>query len=254
VSRVLGEALSGPGLETRYQPVVRMDDARVTGLEALARLTLPGQAVMAPDVFVPLIEGAGLIAEFTDAMAARAMSDLVAIGAAADGVQVLVNYPLDVLLVPDALARLEARRRAAGIAAGRLVIELTERHVVDDLPALRRAMESVLAGGYSLALDDIVPGLPGLHDLIGLPFAVLKLDRSVVHGAREPGAARDFVVFLATHAGNRGQTLIAEGIEDEATWNLMRELGANLAQGFLISHPMSSGEVPAWLASRPAAA
>lgn len=246
----LRAAMANGALETRYQPVVRLRDNVPTGLEALARLALPGQELLVPDLFVPLVEEAGLIAEFTDAITGRALADLAEFGPTAADITLLVNYPLDVLLVPEALARLVERRNAAGIAAERLMVELTERHPVTDLPALAQAMETLRGAGCRLALDDIVPDLPGLETLVALPFAMLKIDRSVVHAAHKPGPARDFVRRLRELSHARGQSLVAEGIEEPACWELARELGFDCAQGYLISRPMPAADVPVWLRDR----
>lgn len=248
----LREALGGPSLEMRYQPLVRLRDGATIGLEALARLIHPGRGVLSPDQFMPLIEEAGLIAEFTDAITRRALADLAGFGAIGATVAVLVNYPLDVLLVSEALARLEARRRAAGIPPARLVIELTERHPVTDLAALSQSMDTVRARGCQLALDDIVPELPGLEALVALPFTFLKLDRSVVLGAREPGPMRDFVLRLRQHTRLNRQRLVAEGVEDAAILEHARAMEFDAVQGFHIGRPMAAADVPGWLRAHPA--
>lgn len=246
----LRAVLESAALETRYQPIVRLADGVVTGLEALARLAFRGWEVLPPDEFVPYVEDAGLVAEFTDRVALRALGDMAAFGPDAADMTLLINYPLDVLLVPEALERLVRRSADAGIPPSRLMIELTERHTVTDMAALAAAMERVRAAGSRLALDDVVPDLPGLEALIALPFAALKIDRTVVHGARRKGAARDFIRRLGEHARAHGQRLIAEGIEDRAGWELARELGFDAAQGFLISRPMEAADVTGWLRGR----
>lgn len=249
-TKSLRGAVSSAALEARYQPVVRLHDGVTTGLEVLARLAMPGRELIAPDLFVPLVEEAGLIAEFTDAITRRALADLAEFGPAAADITLLINYPLDVLLVPEALERLVVRRNAAGVAADRLMVELTERHPVTDLPALARSMEILRAAGCRLALDDIVPDLPRLEALSALPFAMLKVDRSIVHAAQKPGAARDFVLRMRELSRARGQTMVAEGIEEPACWDMAHRLGFDGAQGYLISRPMAAADVRGWLEDR----
>lgn len=245
---VLRTALAGSALEARYQPIIGLEDRLPIGLEALARLTLPERGRLRPDDFIPLIEDAGLIAELTDAIAGRALTDYAGLAAHAPGCVILVNFPLDVLLVPEALARLERRRVVAGVAAENVVVELTERHAVEDLPGLSRAITSVRSAGCGLALDDIVPDLPMLDGLLDLPFTVLKLDRSVVQNARRPGIARDFAQRITDQAHARGQIVVAEGMEDAAAWNAMAAIGVHAAQGYLLARPMQAEEVPGWCA------
>ena len=102
---------------------------------------------------------------------------------------------------------------------------------------IRIAALDLAGAGCRLALDDVVPELPGLEALIDLPFAALKIDRSIVHGARRKGPARDFILRIGTHARANGQKLIAEGIEEPAALEQLREVGCDVAQGYLLGRP-----------------
>ena len=113
----LREALAGAMIETRYQPIVRLADRQPVALEALARLNHPTRGTLPPDEFVPQIEDAGLAARLTDVVADRALADMAGPLLRPHALDITLNFPLDVLLVPDALRRLDARRRAAGVAA-----------------------------------------------------------------------------------------------------------------------------------------
>src|ERR1700733_11447889 len=122
----LREALAGAMIETRYQPIVRLADRQPVALEALARLNHPTRGTLPPDEFVPQIEDAGLAAQLTDLVTDRALTDMAGPLLQPHRFDVTLNFPLDVLLVPDALHRLNTRRRAAGVAAEQVIIELTE--------------------------------------------------------------------------------------------------------------------------------
>ena len=106
----LTAALHGAMVETRYQPIIRIADRRPVGLEALARLNHPLRGTMLPDRFVPQIEDAGLAAELTGLVSARAFADLAGPFLAGRDLRMSVNFPLDVLLQPAALERLEEQR------------------------------------------------------------------------------------------------------------------------------------------------
>ena len=244
----LRAALAAGLLEMRYQPIVRLDTGAPVGLEALARLNHPVLGIMLPGVFVPQIEDAGLAAELTDRVAGTAFADMAGAALAPLGLPIGVNLPLDVLLVPAALERFDAQRRTAGLEPGQIVIELTESQPVTDIAGLRRATERVRAAGYGAVIDDIAPSVPLIAELMDLPFTGLKLDKAVVQAVSGSQTARAFATGTIAAAVSHGLTVIAEGVEDRATWGRMRAMGAHQAQGFLVARPLLAAEVPGWLA------
>jgi len=240
----LHDALAGAMIETRYQPIVRIADRQPIALEALARLNHPTRGTLLPDNFVPQIEDAGLAAQLTDLVGARAFADMA--GQVGElGLLVTLNFPLDVLLVPEALARLDARREEAGIAPERVVIELTESRPVDDLTALARTLEDLRRRGYRVSIDDLAPGTPCLKELLALPFTSAKLDKHVVQTAEQPDCAR-FIESVVATAHRHAKLVIAEGVEDVPTWNRIQALGADYAQGFLVARPLPAAAVIVW--------
>lgn len=245
----LRAALADGLLEMRYQPIVRLDTGAPVGLEALARLNHPVLGIILPGLFVPQIEDAGLAAELTDRVAGTAFAEMAGTSLAPLGLSIGINLPLDVLLVPAALERLDAQRRAAGLEPGQIVIELTESQPVSDLAGLRAATERVRAAGYRAVIDDIAPSVPLVAELMDLPFTGLKLDKELVQAVPESHAARGFVTGAIAAAVARGLTVIAEGVEDGATWRQMRAMGAHQAQGFLVARPLMAAEVPGWMAA-----
>jgi EAL domain-containing protein (putative c-di-GMP-specific phosphodiesterase class I) len=242
----LRAALAGAMIETRYQPIVRIADRRPVGLEALARLNHPQQGTLSPDRFVPQIENGGLAAELTSLVSAIAFADLAGSCLIGRGLRMSVNFPLDVLLDAAALDRLEEQRQDAGIAADRIIIELTESRPVEDFPTLCRALERVRGLGYGLAIDDVGPAVPRLTRLLDLPFTSLKLDKDVVQQAVACEQARRFLAAAIVQAKAHGLTVVAEGVETSEIWDLMRELGADEVQGFLVARPLPVAAVPVW--------
>lgn len=243
--------MGGPAagmIGTRYQPIVRIADRTVAGFEVLARLEGAAGRLLLPDDFVPDIERAGLAAQFTDLVTARAFAELDAALLAAQGMFLAINLPLDVLLlVPEALDRMEARRRAAGIAAGLVTVELTESRPVSDLPGLAVAMERWRRAGYRLAVDDIGPGIANHQALLRLPFDAAKLDKQTVLAATQDGTGRAFLDDVVASAHASGLGVIAEGVEDAACWEAMRAAGVDQIQGFLVARPLCALDLPGWL-------
>lgn len=242
-------ALEGAMIETRYQPVVRMADRGVIGFEALVRLNHPALGTVLPDAFVPQIEVAGLGSRLTELVVARALADMTSASMLPSGLSVSLNFPLDVLLGTDAMARLETQRQAAGVPVERLVIELTESQAVRDLVALRGAVEDARRAGYRIVIDDVGPAVAGLDKLLDLPFTGIKLDKELIlrlETATDVVVEVERIVILAKA---RGLTVVAEGVEHVGVWHRLRALGVDQAQGFLVGHPLPAAAVPVWLAS-----
>ncbi len=242
----LRAALKGAMIETRYQPIVRVADRRPVGIEALVRLNHPERGTLLPDRFVPQIEDAGLAAELTTIVSARAFADLAGPFVAGRGLRVSVNFPLDVLLMPSALDRLEEQRHAAGLLADRIVIELTESRPVDDIPMLSKSLERLRGLGYGVAIDDVGPAVPRLAPLLDLPFTSLKLDKELVQKVLQSAEIEEFLATTIAQAKAHDLTVVAEGVETDAIWDRMRQLGADHVQGFLAARPLPVAAIPVW--------
>ena len=243
----LHEALSSATIELRYQPIVRIADRRPVALEALARLNHPIHGMLPPSAFVPQLEDAGLAAHLTDVVVGRALTDMASPLLRSHAFDISLNFPLDVLLVPEALRRLDAQRRAAGIPAERVVIELTESKPVEDLPLLAHVLERLRGDGYRVSIDDVSPSMNRIPDLLDLPFTGVKLDKDVVQAVHTAPAIRAFAQRIIDRARARQLSVVAEGVEDIATWQRMHALGVDLAQGFLVARPLPPAAVPIWL-------
>jgi EAL domain-containing protein (putative c-di-GMP-specific phosphodiesterase class I) len=245
-SAELRAALNSAMIETRYQPIVRVADRQPVGLEALVRLNHPEKGIVRPDWFVPQIEQAGLTAELTRLVCARAFSDLA--GPLLDrlGLRMSVNFSLDVLLSRASLDRLEDQRKAAGVAACRIIIELTESRPVEDIPLLSRSLDTLRAYGYGAAIDDVGPAVPRLKALLELPFTTMKLDKHLVQQVAASEEAHTFLAETTNEAKRHGLTVTAEGVETEVIWDLMMAIGVDEVQGFLAARPLSVAAVPVW--------
>lgn len=242
----LREALAGSMIEARYQPIVRMADRQPVALEVLARLMHPVRGIVSPDRFVPQLEDAGLAALLTERISARAFAELARPGHGCDDLQITVNFPLDVLLMPEALDRLERQRQAAGIPAKRLTIELTESRPVEDLVTLGRSLERLRRLGYRAAIDDVGHAVPRLAALLALPFSSLKLDKGMVQRVATSEETRDFLERTIRQAHLHGLHVVAEGVETVALWHAMKAMGADSAQGFLAARPLPLAALPVW--------
>jgi EAL domain-containing protein (putative c-di-GMP-specific phosphodiesterase class I) len=240
-------ALSGTMIETRYQPIVRLADRAPVGVEVLARLNHPARGMILPSRFVPQIEDAGMGEALTETVARQAFADMSVPDLASTGLTIALNFPLDVLLVPEALALLDRQREHEGIAAGRVVIELTESQPVEDVPALGIVTARLRETGYQVVIDDVEPGVPLLPALLELPFSGIKLDKNLVKHLVRDDAASDFVAGMVDVAKRRGMMVTAEGVENTAMWQRLAALGVDQAQGYLIARPLPAQDVTSWM-------
>jgi EAL domain-containing protein (putative c-di-GMP-specific phosphodiesterase class I) len=240
-------SLAGFMIETRYQPIVRLADRKPVAVEVLARMNHPIRGTLLPHLFVPQMEDAGLAPALTEAVTRRAFADMTNRSLLPYGLEIALNFPLDVLLVPQAMVLLDAQRRIAGIEAKQVIIELTESRPVEDVVGLRRAIERLRAAGYGVVIDDIQPEVPQLQALLELPFTGVKLDKDLVLLLADDAGLRNFILDIVDVAKSRGLTVTAEGVEDSASWYRLAGLGVDMAQGFLIARPLLAVAVPVWL-------
>ena len=243
----LRAALARGDVEARFQPIVRVSDRVPIGLEVLARLHDPARGTFAPELFVPQAERAGLSRQLTSAVMATAFGTLSAALLREHGLFLALNLPLDVLLVPEALASLEQQRSGAGFSPSDLLVELTESRPVSDLPGLQAAVERWRHAGYRLAVDDVGPDMPHHLALLGMPFDAMKFAIAVVSDSARNEEAHAYFGGTAALAKRRGLMVIAEGVEDQEDWDRVAALGADAVQGFMVARPLPAGAVPVWL-------
>lgn len=239
-------ALDNERFKALFQPIVRAEDGQPVSLEALARLHHPDHGTIQPDDFVPRMEGAGLALTLADQVTAQALAAVPRGFLQANGLSVAVNLPLDVLLQDHALERIDAVRESCEVSSRYLSIELTESQPVIDVPQLAAAIERWREAGYSLSLDDVGPEMPRHRNLLDLPFTTIKLDKLAVQACVD-GPYDCFVRDTIRAAKLRGLSIVAEGIEDEHTWRLLQDMGADLMQGFMIARPLPARGLSGWL-------
>ena len=251
-------ALDAGQIACQFQPIVRLTDGKPVGIEALARLQHPVRGTVMPDRFIPQIETAGLSMRLTQIVVAAAMDGIDSAFLTQNAMFLTINLPLDILLLDDALALLEAYRQRCGMGVENILIELTESQPVTDIAELSAAVDKWRDAGYQLAIDDLGPDMVNQIDLIDLPFQIIKLDKSIVLRARDNPAAQSYIQRTIGRAKSRSIRVIAEGVEDLPLWTRMRDMGVDYAQGFLIAHAMPADALVEWMrrwdARRPEAA
>jgi EAL domain-containing protein (putative c-di-GMP-specific phosphodiesterase class I) len=240
----LSEGLDRGEITVRFQPIVRLGDRRPVLVEALARWERPA-AALSPGAFVPMAEGSGLAARLTLEVARRAVQELAAVRGRT-ALRLSFNVPLAVLLLAELPTQLSAIVAAAGLAPAELLLELTESTEVRDIALLRRALRRLDRAGFGVLLDDFALD-DARRALLDLPFAGVKLDRSLVTGLPAERRARAEVEKLARRVHRQGGAVVAEGVTDPLIWRAATAAGCDLAQGFGVGRPLPPGTLSAWM-------
>jgi EAL domain-containing protein (putative c-di-GMP-specific phosphodiesterase class I) len=158
------------------------------------------------------------------------------------------NVPLAVLLRADLPSRLGALVAQHGLRPHDVMLELTESTTVRDTALLRRALQRLDGAGFRVLLDDL-----GLDDsrapLLGLPFAGVKLDRSLIAALPGERRARAQVERLVRRSHAEGRAVVAEGVTDPLLWRAAAAAGCDLAQGFGVGRPIPPEAMPAWISA-----
>ena len=234
-------------LECHFQPIVRVRDRRPVGVETLVRMQHPQRGIIGPDHFIPQVERAGLSLRLTEAVARIAVEEIRPAFLEAHDLLITLNLPLDVLLLPEALSRIDAHRALFSVPVERVLIELTESRPVIDLGGLGAALDRWRAAGYRVAIDDMGPEMMHQLELFDLPFSLIKLDKEIVLRSEHDTLARRYLQRTVDNAHRRSLAVIAEGIENEAMWERMDELGVEYIQGYLVARAMPAAALGDWL-------
>src|SRR3954468_23359591 len=231
----LERALSLGQLRLAFQPIVRLADGATVGHEALLRWDSPGGVMSAPADFIPVAEESALIVEIGAWTLMQACHEsAAAFGLGADGPVVDVNLSRRQLAQPDLPALVADCLRSSGLPGRRLRLEVKETVLLGAPKTARRNLDDLREMGVVLVLDDFGTGYSSLRDL---PVAAVKIDRSFVAqlGANAGDTAIVSAIVSLAHA--LGIDAIAEGVENEEQAARLRELGCELAQGYLFGAP-----------------
>lgn len=249
----LRRALDTGQVKIHYQPKVAFD-GHVVGLEALVRWDREGHGPVSPEEFVGLAESSGLMPRLTDYVLEAAVTQLAAWRAEGMTVQVAVNVsPRDVLR-PGFARSIADRLARHDVPPGALQLEITERLLLEDGQLAADTLEELRGHGVGMSLDDFGTGYSSLVRLRRLPVGELKIDRSFV--SRMVADDHDAAVVRCSVqlAHSLGLTVVAEGVEDDETWERLYAMGCDAVQGWLVSAALPADRATAWLRVRNAAA
>jgi len=230
-----------------YQPKVDLRTGELTGTEALIRWNHPAHGLVYPDSFIGLAEDCGAIGPMTDWLLHAALAQLVMWHR--DGLQIhmAVNVSMESLREPDFARDVDLLVRHSCLSPQDLMLEVTESRVMALSPAPLETLVRLRMQRFGLSIDDFGTGHSSLAQLRDVPFTELKIDRGFVHGARRNQLIRPMLEGSIGMAQRLGLQTVAEGVEIEDDWALLREIGCDLAQGYFIGRPMPGDQLQHWV-------
>ena len=239
----LAEAVARNEFVLHYQPIVEVSSGRPVGLEALIRWEHPQRGRIEPLQFIPLAEETELIIPIGRWVLREACRRAFELDPRPNGLEIAVNVSAVQLRDPQLVDDVQQALATSGLAASRLILELTESSVVSDLDAAAITLCELRTHGVRIALDDFGAGYASLRHLRAFPVDIVKLDRSFVVSSVE----HDSTVLsgLIEMAANLGMETVGEGIEEPGQLDMLKALRCRYAQGFLIARPMPSEQLDA---------
>ncbi|WP_088286253.1 bifunctional diguanylate cyclase/phosphodiesterase [Kineosporia sp. A_224] len=251
----LRRALRGePGageVVAHLQPQADAGTGRVLGAEALVRWVHPVRGLLGPADFLALADRHGLMLDLTEVVLDRAVHAAALYRADGHDLAVSVNLSARTLvaqwLVPTVTSALERH----GVPASALTLEITEDSMIADPEHAVALLDSLRDIGVRLSVDDFGTGYSSLSYLRRLPVDEVKIDKSfLAAGERAADAGADLVIArsIVDLARNLGLETVAEGVEDDTTWERLAGLGCHVVQGFGLARPMPVDQLRTWLA------
>lgn len=248
--RELGRALAQGEILLHYQPQLDVRTGKVHAVEALARWAHPEHGLLAPWRFIPLAESTGQIESLTDEVLLQAFRQLSEWRGRNMDIQMAVNVPMrcfENLPFVDALAKTAQAER---ISLEHLTLEVTESQLMNDLARSLEVLARLRIKRVCLAIDDFGTGYSSMQQLKRLPIQELKIDRGFVTGATHDPRARAILESSVSLAQKLGLRTVAEGVETDDEYQLVRELGVTLVQGYYFTPPLSAKDLERWLEER----
>ncbi|OFA09284.1 EAL domain-containing response regulator [Duganella phyllosphaerae] len=240
------DAIRHSEFELHYQPKVAVYDGALQGAEALLRWRVPDRSLLAPGSFLAQIEAMGMMDQVTMEVMRLALRDWQAWSRAGLALPLSVNLSPLSLTDPHLARQLIDAVAQACVPPAYLTFEVVEHAEVADLATALRVLIKLRLHGFGLSLDDYGAGHASMLRLARFPFSELKLDRQLVHQAWQRPHLKPLLRHAIATARELGVTSVAEGIETPEDLALLRELGCDQAQGYLVARPMPAEAMPGW--------
>lgn len=243
----LFKAVNENQLSLHYQPKVNIKTGEVCGVEALVRWKHPEHGYISPEEFIPLAEQTDVIRQITVWVFEACLKQYKEWESNGLELSIAINLSFKNLLDPSCHERVIDILEKHEVPPGAIELELTETTTMSDPHTTKRMMEYFTKLGISFSIDDFGTGYSSLSYLKKLPVKLLKIDKSFIMEMINDD--NDAVIVRATIdlAHNLGLKVVAEGIEDRATWDLLQILRCDIAQGYYISKAIPADDIVTWV-------
>jgi diguanylate cyclase (GGDEF)-like protein len=243
LGEAFAEALESGELQVFYQPKIRIADGRAVGVEALSRWLRDGKPVATPDVFIPLAEEAGLIRDATWYVLSNSLQQ----AALWDGLHVAVNITPGMLHHSDFVEMIRSAVSIWSAKSGGLTLEITEGALIADFDQAAARLARVRDLGVRISIDDFGTGYSSLSYFKKIPADELKIDKSFVMGMLTDEANQRLVQTIINLAHQFNLNVVAEGVENQASLDLLARMGCNYAQGYFFAPALNADQLSLWL-------
>lgn len=244
----LRAGLADDALASYFQPQVDARTRKVVGVEALARWQHPRYGILGPGAFIHVAEeNDEMITQLTDRMVTQSLRQWRQWHDAGLDLSISVNlsmHSLNCLSFPDWLV---AEAQAIGVPLNRLVLEITESHLAQDMKVSSDVLTRLCLKRIRLSIDDFGTAYSNMEKLQMLPYSELKIDRAFVHGAAKNPSSYAILKSSAGLGRRLGMKIVAEGVETQEDWDCAVELGCDLIQGFYVARPMPGDQLISWV-------
>jgi EAL domain-containing protein (putative c-di-GMP-specific phosphodiesterase class I) len=244
----LRRAIGEGQLSVVYQPLFDLDPQRLLGFEALARWTHPVRGPISPAIFITMAEDCGQIEAVTAWVLEQSLAQLARWrGACGSGQALTMNINLSGrdLADPMLAARIAEALQRHGLPPEALTLEITETTLMERLDVALQTLQKLRELGVRFGIDDFGTGYSSLSYLSSLPIDSLKIDRSFVMGIERQPQNREIVRAVYELGRSLNKKIVAEGIETTEQLAILRQIGVQVGQGYLLGRPMRPDQIDA---------
>jgi len=244
----LRTAIETRSLTLHYQPTLEMRSATIRGVEALVRWQHPTRGLLYPDDFIPIAERVGLIPQLTQAVLELAVAQAAHLDQTGHPLQMSVNISRYDLIDEHLPTYVDEILKRYGVAHNQITLEITETCLSEEPDRVTQHIHELRARGIRISIDDFGVGYSSMSQLLELPIDELKIDKSFVFALQTDHRAEAIVRSTIELGRALSLSIIAEGTECADTLNQLRRLGADIAQGYHISKPLTPEQLDDYLA------
>ncbi len=230
-----------------YQPKLHLSSQRVNAAEALIRWNDAELGFVPPDEFIGIAEHAGLIQQVTQWVIRRAIKDAKIMADKDINLSIAINLSAKDISTPYLLESIRCLLLKEGLSSDALSFEVTESALVEDPVSASEYLKEFKQQGYELAIDDFGTGYSSLAYLKSLPVDTLKIDKSFVLQLSENKDDQDIVETILQLASKFNLTVVAEGVEDKKSLQMLADMGCTWAQGFYLCRPIGLDDFTVWM-------